>query len=100
MLGSSLSRRPPLRERPLTLPSSLVEAPRFLSQSDPRWRVIAGFQPAPHFTVDACRDEHLSRGGVQQKMVNPYPGITGVRIAKVVPESVDRLVRMEFPDGI
>jgi hypothetical protein len=62
--------------------------------------MIAGFLPAAHFALDTSRDEHPSRASVQQEMVDAYAGITRVSVAEIVPERIDRLLRVQFPDGI
>ena len=62
--------------------------------------MIAGFFPAANVTLYACSDEHLSSGSVEQEMVDPYAGIASIGISEIVPERKDRLVRVEFPDGI
>src|SRR4051812_5785811 len=62
--------------------------------------MIAGFHPTAYFPFHARRDEHLRRTGIQQEMVDTYAGIASVRIAEIVPESVDRFLGVELPDGI
>src|SRR3954452_21049112 len=62
--------------------------------------MVAGFLPATDFALYPRRAEHRCRISIQQEMVNADAGIASVRIAEIVPERIDRLSRIELPNGI
>jgi hypothetical protein len=62
--------------------------------------MVTGFLPTADFAVHAPGAELLSGPSVEQKMVDADACIADVGIAEIVPEGVDRLVRVQFPDGI
>ena len=88
------------REAASCLSDASCRCSRLLCQGDPSRDMIAGLLPAAYFALHAGRVEQLCRTRVQQEMVDTNACIPSISIAEVVPERVDRLVWMEFPEGV
>src|SRR4051812_5203928 len=73
---------------------------RWLRERNPSRRMIAGFLPPPHIPLDTRRTKHVISRGVQQEMIDAYPRISGICIAKIIPKRVDRLLRIQLPNGV
>ena len=67
---------------------------------DPHRSMIAGFLPRAHVTVDLGSFQSFRNTRAKKKVVNAKSGIAGEGVAKIVPESIDPLVRMKCSQGI
>ena len=62
--------------------------------------MIAALLPPAYFALHIRCDEHLCGTSVQQEMVDAYTCVASISIAEIVPEGVDRLVRVQFPERV
>jgi hypothetical protein len=81
--------------------SRSARAIRFcIGKFDPDGRVIACPLAAPHIAIDHGRDQAVGDGRAQQKMIDAQPGVAGKGVPKILPESVDPLIRVESPQRV
>src|SRR5206468_12320650 len=69
-------------------------------QDNPGRRVVAGAFFAARFAVDASFEEARRKGWTEQKMIEPQTRVARPAVSLVIPECVDRLVRVALADRI
>src|SRR5712671_4844791 len=69
-------------------------------QAHPRRSVVTGSGLAAHPGVHAGIDQFRSEDRVEQQVIDPHTGILLPMLTKVIPESVNPLVREMRPDRI
>lgn len=73
---------------------------RFFRQPDPNRGMIAGARLAAHPAVDAGGFQSGQQVRAEEKVIDPQAGVSRPSIPEVIPEGVDRLVRVKMTDGV
>src|SRR3954468_24749517 len=76
--------------------SSKYSAPQF----DPGRRVVAGLLHRPDVPVNARRLQPRRQLRAQEQVVDAEPRVAGEGAPHVVPERVDRLIRVQVPQRV
>jgi hypothetical protein len=74
-------------------------SPSLRFQLDPNGRMVAGLLPPAHMRVDFGALQAFGEVRGQKQMVNAKPRIAGPPLSFVIPEGVDRFVRMLVTHG-
>lgn len=59
--------------------------------------MAAGTVPPPDMPVDFSRLQSGCDRRAEQQMIEPQAGVTAEGIPEIIPESIDRLARMQRP---
>src|SRR5436853_542345 len=68
--------------------------PLFAAKADPDRRVVARLLPAADMPVDLGVRHPSCELRAQQQMVDPESRIAGIGIPEIIPEGIDRLIRV------